>query len=65
MRKAFDWKRSRISMLKVEATPELYSVSPDWFEYYFIYEKFEPISYSWSATEHSSTYHCIRFDTIC
>jgi hypothetical protein len=37
MRKAFDWKRSGISMLEVE---ELYSVSPDWFEYCFIYEKF-------------------------
>jgi hypothetical protein len=41
MRKAFDWKRSRISMLEVEALPlELYSVSPDWLEYCFIYEKF-------------------------
>jgi hypothetical protein len=35
MRKAFDWKRFRISMLE-----ELYSASPDWFEYCFIYEKF-------------------------
>jgi hypothetical protein len=37
MRKSFDWKRSRISKLEVE---ELYSVSPDWFEYCFIYDKF-------------------------
>jgi hypothetical protein len=40
MHKAFNWKRS---MLEVEAVPqELYSVSPDWFEYCFIlvYEKF-------------------------
>jgi hypothetical protein len=34
MLKVFDWKRSRISML------ELYSVSPDWFDYCFIYDKF-------------------------
>jgi hypothetical protein len=39
--KAFDWKRCGISMLEVgAATPELYSVSTDWFEYCFIYEKF-------------------------
>jgi hypothetical protein len=62
MRKAFDWKRSRISMLEVEAVPQscttstqreyrmcymeqlleqmCISLSPDWFEYCFIYEKF-------------------------
>jgi hypothetical protein len=39
--KAFDWKH-RMFMLEVEAIPlELYSVSANWFEYYyFIYEKF-------------------------
>jgi hypothetical protein len=40
MRKAFDWKRSRISVGSGSRTVELYSVSPDWFEYCFIYEKF-------------------------
>jgi hypothetical protein len=38
MRKAFDWKHSRISMLEVEAVPQ--SCIPNWFEYCFIYEKF-------------------------
>jgi hypothetical protein len=32
------WKYSRISVL--DRTPELYSVSPDCFEYCFIYRKF-------------------------
>jgi hypothetical protein len=41
MNKAFDWKRSRISMLEVEAVPEsCIPLSPEWFEYCFIYEKF-------------------------
>jgi hypothetical protein len=40
MRKAFDWKRSRISMLEVEAVPQTcIPLSPDWFGYCFIYEK--------------------------
>jgi hypothetical protein len=40
MRKAFDWKRSRISYVGSRSrTPELYSVIPDWFKYCFIYEK--------------------------
>jgi hypothetical protein len=39
IRKAFDWKHSRTSMLEA-VPPELYSASPDWFEYRFIYEKF-------------------------
>jgi hypothetical protein len=33
-------------MLEVEAGTELYSVSPDWFEYRFIYEKFVACRYS-------------------
>jgi hypothetical protein len=41
MRKAFDCKSFRISMFgSGSRTQELYSVSPDWFEYCFIYEKF-------------------------
>jgi hypothetical protein len=41
MRKAFDWKRSRISMLEVEVVPQSFiPLNPDWFEYCFIYEKF-------------------------
>jgi hypothetical protein len=42
MRKALDWKRSRMSAYvgSGRRTPELYSVSPEWFEYCFIYEKF-------------------------
>jgi hypothetical protein len=40
MHKAFDWKHSRISVESGSHAPELYSVSPDWFEYCFIYEKF-------------------------
>jgi hypothetical protein len=61
MRKAFDWKRSRISVGSGSRTPEIYSVSPDWFEYCFLYEKFvacreflldlimEQISHLWSV----------------
>jgi hypothetical protein len=37
MCKAFDWKHSKISMLSRSRTPELYSISQDWFEYCFIY----------------------------
>jgi hypothetical protein len=33
MRKAFDWERSRISMLEVEAVPQS---CPDWFEFCFV-----------------------------
>jgi hypothetical protein len=43
MRKAFDWKSSRINMLEVEAVPQsCISLSPDCFDYCFIlvYEKF-------------------------
>jgi hypothetical protein len=40
MRKAFDWKRSRISLLEVEAILQSCIPSPDWFECCFIYEKF-------------------------
>jgi hypothetical protein len=40
LRKAFDWKRLRISMLEVEAVPQSYSASSDCFKYGFIYEKF-------------------------
>jgi predicted Ser/Thr protein kinase len=44
MRKAFDWEHSGISMLEVEAVPELYFVSADWFEYCFIHGKFLHLS---------------------
>jgi hypothetical protein len=38
MRKAFDWKRSRISMLEVEAVPlSCIPLRPDWFKYCFIH----------------------------
>jgi hypothetical protein len=41
MRKAFDWKRSRIYMVEVEVVPQsCIPLSPDWFEYCFIYKKF-------------------------
>jgi hypothetical protein len=41
MRKAFDLKRSGISILEVEAVPQsCIPLNPDWFEYCFIYEKF-------------------------
>jgi hypothetical protein len=40
MRKAFDWKHSRISMLEVEAMPQSCIPSPDWFQYCFTDEKF-------------------------
>jgi hypothetical protein len=40
MRKAFDLKYSRISLLEVEAIPQSCIPSPDWFKYCFIYEKF-------------------------
>jgi hypothetical protein len=36
MRKAFDWNLSRISMLEVEAVPQLYAVGPDRLEYCFV-----------------------------
>jgi hypothetical protein len=39
MSMAFDWKRSIISMLEVEAVPQsCIPLSPDLFEYCFIYE---------------------------
>jgi hypothetical protein len=41
MRKPFHWKCSRISMLEVETVPQsCIPLSPDLFEYCFIYEKF-------------------------
>jgi hypothetical protein len=41
IRKAFERKYSSISVLEVEAVPpELYSISPDWFEFCFMYGKF-------------------------
>jgi hypothetical protein len=41
MCKDFDWKHSKISIFfNGSRTPELYSISPDWYEYCFIYEKF-------------------------
>jgi hypothetical protein len=41
MRKAFDWKRSRFSMLEVETVPQsCIPLSPDWFEYFSMYDKF-------------------------
>jgi hypothetical protein len=47
MRKAFDWKRSRISMLEVEVVPKsLYSLSPDWFEYSLVNEIYFGYSYN-------------------
>jgi hypothetical protein len=38
--KSFDRKRSRTCVGSGSHTPELYSVSPYWFKYCFIYEKF-------------------------
>jgi hypothetical protein len=32
-------------------TPELYSISPDWFEYCFIYEKFVACRKFWLSSE--------------
>jgi hypothetical protein len=41
IRRVFDWKRSRISMLDVDVvSPELYAVGPDGFEYRLINEDF-------------------------
>jgi hypothetical protein len=39
-RRAFDWKRSRISTLDVEAVPELDSISPDRFQNGFVEQDF-------------------------
>jgi hypothetical protein len=53
MRKAFYWKRPSISMLKVEAVPQsCIPLSPDWFEYCFIYEKFVACREFWLASEY-------------
>jgi hypothetical protein len=50
MRKAFDRKRSRIYVRSGSRTPESYSVSPDWFEYCFLYEKFVACREFWLSS---------------
>jgi hypothetical protein len=50
MRRAFDWKRSSISILDVDAVPQSYSVGPDWFEYSFV-DEFVVYRDFWFASE--------------
>jgi hypothetical protein len=40
MCKALEWKRFRISVRSESCTTQLYSIGPNWFEYYLIYGKF-------------------------
>jgi hypothetical protein len=51
MRKGFDLKHSRISMLEVEAVPRVVFLSPDWLQYCFMYKKLIARREFWLALE--------------